>query len=97
MVLYDDPAKGYPKTYARANIPKMERYPNGQNIPAPKELDFKPGQLLDCISGELGLRGITVTEITFCNSIGVAERVVMILQVPVCQLKLAMRQACAKY
>lgn len=153
-VLYDDPVKGYPKTYARDNIPKIERYPDGQTLPTPKKLDFVPGQLLGCVSGELGLRkfleglghtlivtsdkdgpnsvfekelsdadvvisqpfwpayltkeriakahnlklaitagigsdhvdlqaaierGITVTEITYCNSIGVAEHIVMMI------------------
>lgn len=153
-VLYDDPVKGYPKTYARDNMPKIERYPDGQTVPTPKKIDFKPGQLLGCVSGELGLRkfleglghtlivtsdkdgpnsvferelpdadvvisqpfwpayltkeritkapklklaitsgigsdhvdlqaaierGITVTEITYCNSIGVAEHVIMMI------------------
>lgn len=153
-VLYDDPVKGYPKTYARDSIAKIERYPNGQTVPTPKKIDFKPGQLLGCVSGELGLRkfleglghtlivtsdkdgpnsvferelpdadivisqpfwpayltkeriakarklklaitagigsdhvdlqaaierGITVTEITYCNSIGVAEHIVMMI------------------
>ncbi|EKD72021.1 MAG: hypothetical protein ACD_46C00030G0005 [uncultured bacterium] len=55
-VLYDDPVDGYPKTYARDNIPKLERYPDGQLLPTPKQIDFKPGQLLGCVSGELGLR-----------------------------------------
>lgn len=153
-VLYDDPVSGYPKTYARDSIPKIERYPDGQTVPTPKKIDFKPGQLLGCVSGELGLRkfleglghtlivtsdkdgpnsvferelpdadivisqpfwpayltkerivkarklklaitagigsdhvdlqaaierGITVTEITYCNSIGVAEHIVMMI------------------
>lgn len=153
-VLYDDPVKGYPKTYARDAIPKIERYPDGQTLPTPKKLDFKPGQLLGSVSGELGLRkfleglghtlvvtsdkdgpnsvfekelpdadivisqpfwpayltkeriakarklklaitagigsdhvdlqaaierGMTVTEITYCNSIGVAEHIVMMI------------------
>lgn len=153
-VLYDDPVDGYPKTYARDSIPKIERYPDGQNVPNPKKLDFKPGQLLGSVSGELGLRkfleglghtlvvtsdkdgpnsvfekelldadivisqpfwpayltkeriakarklklaitagigsdhvdlqaaierGITVTEITYCNSISVAEHIVMMI------------------
>ena len=29
-VLYDDPIDGYPKSYARDDIPKIERYPDGQ-------------------------------------------------------------------
>ena len=55
-VLYDDPVTGYPKSYARDDIPKLERYPNGQTLPAPKRIDFKPGELLGSVSGELGLR-----------------------------------------
>lgn len=55
-VLYDDPIDGYPATYARDGIPKLERYPDGQTLPTPKHIDFTPGQLLGCVSGELGLR-----------------------------------------
>ena len=55
-VLYDDPVEGYPPKYARDDIPKLERYPGGQTLPTPKRIDFKPGQLLGCVSGELGLR-----------------------------------------
>ena len=28
-VLYDDPVDGYPKTYARDDIPKIIKYPDG--------------------------------------------------------------------
>src|SRR6201988_2675758 len=55
-VLYDDPVKGYPKSYPRDNLPKIERYPDGQTLPTPKAIDFKPGTLLGSVSGELGLR-----------------------------------------
>jgi formate dehydrogenase len=55
-VLYDDPVTGYPKTYARDTIPKVERYPDGQTTPTPQAIDFKPGSLLGSVSGELGLR-----------------------------------------
>ena len=55
-VLYDDPVDGYPKSYARDDIPKIERYPGGQTAPTPKGIDFKPGELLGCVSGALGLR-----------------------------------------
>src|ERR1700680_529578 len=55
-VLYDDPVDGYPKSYARDAIPKIERYPGGQAAPTPKRLDFKPGELLGSVSGGLGLR-----------------------------------------
>jgi formate dehydrogenase len=55
-VLYDDPVGGYPKSYARDDVPKLERYPDGQTLPTPEAIDFKPGQLLGSVSGELGLR-----------------------------------------
>jgi len=55
-VLYVDPIGGYPKVYARDDIPRLERYPGGQTLPTPKIIDFKPGQLLGSVSGELGLR-----------------------------------------
>src|ERR1700744_4806 len=56
LVLYDDPIDGYPKSYARDDLPKLERYPDGQTLPSPKGIDFKPGVLLGSVSGELGLR-----------------------------------------
>ena len=55
-VLYDDPVDGYPKSYARDDIPKFDRYPDGQTLPTPKAIDFKPGTLLGSVSGELGMR-----------------------------------------
>jgi formate dehydrogenase len=55
-VLYDDPVTGYPKSYARDDVPKLQHYPGGQSLPTPKQVDFKPGQLLGSVSGELGLR-----------------------------------------
>ncbi len=55
-VLYDDPVSGYPKSYARDDIPKLTTYPDGMTLPTPKSLDFTPGQLLGSVSGELGLR-----------------------------------------
>lgn len=55
-VLYDDPVTGYPKSYARDSIPVIKTYPGGQTLPTPKAIDFKPGQLLGSVSGELGLR-----------------------------------------
>jgi formate dehydrogenase len=55
-VLYDDPVGGYPESYARDDIPKLERYPGGQTLPTPKAIDFRPGALLGSVSGELGLR-----------------------------------------
>ena len=55
-VLYDDPVDGYPPAYARDGIPTIERYPDGQTAPTPEAIDFTPGELLGCVSGELGLR-----------------------------------------
>ena len=153
-VLYDDPVDGYPPQYARDDIPKIERYPDGQTTPKPESVDLTAGELLGSVSGELGLRrflderghrfvvtadkdgpdsvferelpeaeivisqpfwpayltaeriakaanlklaltagigsdhvdlqaamdrGITVTEVTYCNSISVAEHVVMLI------------------
>jgi len=55
-VLYDDPVDGYPKSYARADLPEIDHYPDGQTLPTPNAIDFKPGALLGSVSGELGLR-----------------------------------------
>ncbi|MGQ0660111.1 NAD-dependent formate dehydrogenase [Sphingosinicella sp.] len=153
-VLYADPVDGYPTSYPRDGLPKLDLYPDGQALPTPRGIDFQPGALLGSVSGELGLRnylesnghtlvvtsdkdgedseferelvdadivisqpfwpayltadrivraknlkmavtagigsdhvdlqsaierGITVTEVTFCNSISVAEHVVMMI------------------
>jgi formate dehydrogenase len=55
-VLYDDPVDGYPPAYARDQIPKLDRYPDGMTLPTPSKIDFRPGELLGSVSGELGLR-----------------------------------------
>ena len=55
-VLYDDPVDGYPDSYARDEIPRIDRYFDGQPAPTPEAIDFTPGELLGCVSGELGLR-----------------------------------------
>jgi len=55
-VLYDDPVDGYPPEYPRDDVPKIDRYPDGQTTPTPSAIDFTPGELLGCVSGELGLR-----------------------------------------
>jgi formate dehydrogenase len=55
-VLYDDPIDGYPPSYARDDVPKIERYDGGQTTPTPSALGFTPGELVGCVSGELGLR-----------------------------------------
>jgi formate dehydrogenase len=55
-ILYDDPKGGMPKSYPLEDLPKLERYPDGMSLPSPKGRDFTPGELLGCVSGELGLR-----------------------------------------
>src|SRR5687768_2779294 len=55
-VLYDDPVDGYPTSYPRDGIPSIEGYFGGQTAPTPQAIDFTPGELLGCVSGELGLR-----------------------------------------
>src|SRR5687767_7687694 len=55
-VLYDDPIDGMPKSYPRDSLPKLDRYPGGTTLPTPNAIDFTPGELLGCVSGELGLR-----------------------------------------
>lgn len=56
-VLYDDPVTGYPPKYARDDIPVITGYADGQTAPTPKSKhSYKPGELLGCVSGELGLR-----------------------------------------
>ena len=56
VALYPDPVNGYPPKYARDSVPHVAKYPDGQLAPTPHAIDFKPGELLGCVSGELGLR-----------------------------------------
>ena len=55
-VLYDDPKDGMPTNYPMNQLPEILKYPDGMSLPSPKGRDFTPGQLLGCVSGELGLR-----------------------------------------
>ncbi len=51
------PVDGYPTSYARDDIPKsrsLSRRPDAADARA--SIDFKPGELLGSVSGELGLR-----------------------------------------
>ena len=57
-VLYDDPVDGYPTSYPRDDLPRIERYPDGQTLPTPSAIDGEPGALLGSVSGELGLRPV---------------------------------------
>ena len=45
-----------PSPIPATDFPKLDKYPDGQTLPTPKAIDFKPGQLLGSVSGELGLR-----------------------------------------
>jgi formate dehydrogenase len=45
-----------PKSYALDNLPKIDKYPDGMTLPSPNGRDFNEGELLGCVSGELGLR-----------------------------------------
>jgi len=55
-VLYPDPVEGYPPKYVRDDVPKITGYADGTTTPSPSAIDFTPGELLGCVSGELGLR-----------------------------------------
>ena len=55
-VLYDDPKDGMPKSYPLSELPKLKNYPDGMVLPTPNAIDFTPGELLGCVSGELGVR-----------------------------------------
>ena len=57
-VLYDDPKGGMPKNYpvSSSQIVKVSR----RNDFANPTIDFNPGELLGCVSGELGLRHFRV-------------------------------------
>jgi formate dehydrogenase len=39
-VLYDDPVDGYPTSYARDDVPRIDDYPGGQTAPTPQRIDF---------------------------------------------------------
>ena len=61
-VLYDDPVQGFPPDYARDSIPTLSQYPDGQSMPSPTAIDFKPGQLLGSVSGGLGLENFVTSQ-----------------------------------
>jgi len=56
LVLYPDPVNGFPPKYVRDDIPTISGYADGTTAPTPSGIDFQPGALLGCVSGELGLR-----------------------------------------
>ena len=73
-VLYDDPVDGYPKSYPRDNLPKIDQYPGGQTLPTPKATDFKPGALLGSVSGELGSGLIDQSQKATAAAIQIADK-----------------------
>lgn len=60
-VLYDDPKNGFPPEYARDSIPELTQYPDGQTLPTPSAIDYRPGELLGSVSGGLGLKSFLET------------------------------------
>ena len=42
-VLYEDPVDGFPTTYPRDTIPRIESYPSGQTVPPPMTSTSFPG------------------------------------------------------
>jgi formate dehydrogenase len=56
LILYDDPKDGYPTGGIRDDLPSLTAYPDGQSMPTPRAIDFRPGQLLGSVTGALGLR-----------------------------------------
>lgn len=55
-VLYPDPQAGYPPPYLRDGLPPGQ-FADDPAAPRPDgPLGFTPGELLGCVSGELGLR-----------------------------------------
>jgi formate dehydrogenase len=55
-VLYDDPEDGQPAGAVRDDLPAIGQYPDGQTLPTPNTVDFRPGELLGSVTGALGLR-----------------------------------------
>ena len=55
-VMYKDSEQGHPTVYARDGIPRIELYSDGQTMPSPTTIDFRPGELLGDVTGALGLR-----------------------------------------
>jgi formate dehydrogenase len=45
-----------PTSYPLKDLAAIDKYPDGMTLPSPKGRDFTPGELLGCVSGELGLR-----------------------------------------
>jgi hypothetical protein len=64
--LYADPVDGYPPKYFREpgpnSLPDIGIYPDGQTLPSPSTAgnSIQKGQLLGCVSGELGLRKVYI-------------------------------------
>ena len=55
-VLYDDPKGGMPSSYPLKELPKLEKISRWHVIAKSQRERFYSGELLGCVSGELGLR-----------------------------------------
>ena len=53
-ILYDDPTDGMPTSYPMADLPKLDRYPDGMTLPSPKGRDFTPGELVTIPDSAIG-------------------------------------------
>ena len=45
-ILYDDPINGMPSQYARDDLPKLDKYPDGMTLPSPSSVHLPPAELL---------------------------------------------------
>ena len=57
-LLFSTPTRStaIPPNMPATTSPRSTHYPDGQTTPTPSTIDFKPGELLGSVSGELGLR-----------------------------------------
>ena len=57
-LLFSTPTRStaIPPNMPATTSPRSTHYPDGMTTPTPSKIDFKPGELLGSVSGELGLR-----------------------------------------
>ena len=82
--LYADPTNGYPPKYARDTVPVIEGYADGQTTPTPNGIDWTPGDLLGCVSGELGLRKVRCPAVKLILALSIKLSPHYLLDVPCC-------------
>jgi formate dehydrogenase len=59
---------GYPKSYAKDDLPKIDHYPGGQTLPMPKAIDITPGSLLGSVPASLACGNISSLRVTPSSS-----------------------------